>query len=557
MDNTNSYQRHLSALVKLMTAVTGSVANADTGVKVEVSQAAKVEVKEGGGGNWNPANARVFDVYMDNGGSQTSQLLDIFSCDDKAPRIGNKRTERDVELQNSGSGLRSEAFSNEFFDKMRNKRSRVGHRESVPSLTLPIVKVEPSPTPEQSTAAAGTPHQVGGGQYTNEQSGLGQTDKWPSQMESAFIAALRLIIKNGTSKFKIFDRNYGRNELISLFVQYHTHEIRTKKQISSHIQVWKKSISNKIAGNFAINDLDKEILQLIEEGAPQTNESVKLFYSTFEEIVSSIVMNEKNETSLDAAQRHPYLTPANSSGMNSVSQVAISSGYATAPPQAADSLQQPSTPATPLEYARSIYGNLKTYKCVPVKMQEQMTLKPGLKTPLQPVYGNNSQKDFSNPVLQSAKDLELQQRQLIEKLSHTQKSLKLPSVSPDLYIRNMQPTLQPSLYAPPSQGLTSAPLSHYPLAYHQYQQNVEQVPAGLVLSPHAYYQQPQVYVPVSVAHGRPSNCGHFQFARLPNNEYQQPRIQTSPPTSSPSSILSNDDHILRERGTSQVNHTQK
>lgn len=504
----------------------------------------KMEAKREGGdsGSWNPANTRVFDVYMDSGASQTSQLLDIFSCEDK--NVKGKRVGDDVELQNSGVGRRPEAFSGDFVAKLRNKRTKLDG--SGPSLTLPIAKKEPSPT-------------VSSGSLASEHIALGQTDKWPSQMESAFIAALRLIIKNGTSKFKIFDKNYGRNELISLFVQYHTNEIRTKKQISSHIQVWKKSISNKIASNFKINDLDREILRLIEEGAPQTTESVKLFYSTFEEIVSALVKNEKGELSSspsDSTQRHPYLTPASSSSVNTLY---ASSNAFTAQPLPPNSLQRSSTPATPLEYAKSIYGNLKTYKCVPVKVQEQMAMQPGTKTPLQPVYGNYSQKEFNNPVLQSAKDLELQQRQLIENLSYSQNQLKLPPVSPDLYMRNMQPTVhaqQPSLYRPSSRGLAAAPLSHYPMAYQQYQQTLEHVPAGMVLPPHAYHQQPQVYVPISVGHGRANN-GNFQFARLPINDLQQPRMQASSPSSSSSSASPNDDHIHREPGTNQVNQTKQ
>ncbi|QLL32894.1 hypothetical protein HG536_0D04160 [Torulaspora globosa] len=528
---------------------------ADAGSSSSGSCVGQMEVKQdpgvnaGDNSNWNPANTRVFDVYMDNGASQTSQLLDIFSCDDKnvKPETG-KRTAEEVELQNSGLGRRPQAFSGDFLEKLRNKRMKLDSKDFGSSLTLPMVKKEQSPTA------------VSNGTLASEHIALGQTDKWPSQMESAFIAALRLIIKNGTSKFKIFDKNYGRNELISLFVQYHTSEIRTKKQISSHIQVWKKSISNKIASNFKINDLDREILRLIEEGAPQTNESVKLFYSTFEEIISALVKNEKaelNSSPSDTTQRHPYLTPASSSSVNTLY---ASSNAFTAQPPPPDSLQRSSTPATPLEYAKSIYGNLKTYKCVPVKVQEQMTMQPGIKTPLQPVYGNYSQKDLNNPVLQSAKDLELQQRQLIENLSYTQNQLKLPPVSPDLYMRNMQPTVhppQPSLYRPSSRGLASAPLSHYPMAYHQYQQTMEHVPAGMVLSPHTYHQQPQVYVPVSVGHGRSNNCGNFQFARLPMNDLQQPRMQASSPSSSSSSASPNDDHIHRERGTNQVNQAKR
>lgn len=112
-------------------------------------------------------------------------------------------------------------------------------------------------------------------------------DKWPYRVESAFTSALRLIIKNGTSKIKIKNKNYGRNELISIYIKYHTGETRTKKQISSHIQVWKKSILNKLSTNVRLTPLDKEILELIERGPNQTEDALRLFYSVFEKIIEA------------------------------------------------------------------------------------------------------------------------------------------------------------------------------------------------------------------------------------------------------------------------------
>lgn len=111
-------------------------------------------------------------------------------------------------------------------------------------------------------------------------------DKWPYKVEKAFTAALRLIMKSGTSKIKVRNKNYGRNELISLYIRYHTGEVRTKKQISSHIQVWKKSILNKTS--MGLTQSDAIILNLIERGAEQTDESLKRFYSIFEFIIDSL-----------------------------------------------------------------------------------------------------------------------------------------------------------------------------------------------------------------------------------------------------------------------------
>ena len=117
-------------------------------------------------------------------------------------------------------------------------------------------------------------------------------DKWPHKVEKAFTDALRLIMKSGTSKIKVRNKNYGRNELISLYIRYETGEIRTKKQISSHIQVWKKSILSKASSNMRLTQLDGEILSLIEKGAEQTKESLERFYGTFEVIIDTLSKEE-------------------------------------------------------------------------------------------------------------------------------------------------------------------------------------------------------------------------------------------------------------------------
>lgn len=120
-------------------------------------------------------------------------------------------------------------------------------------------------------------------------------DKWPYGLEGAFTNALRLIIKNGTAKMKIRNRNYGRNELISMYIKYHTGETRTKKQISSHIQVWKKSIMNKVAMNHRLSPLEEEILHLIEYGPPNTVETVRVFHEVFEKIIDHLHLQKSDK----------------------------------------------------------------------------------------------------------------------------------------------------------------------------------------------------------------------------------------------------------------------
>lgn len=548
----------MAAVTDPTSSTTAVTAVTNAGAEISHNHNDDVSVKTGSntaGSSWNPARTRVFDVYMDNGTPQTSQLLDIFACEEKNGKKHQRAPSEDVELHNSGSGRSTRAFSSDVIENVKNKRLKLGTRESVLPLSLPSVK-SPYSAVENTNSSNGSGFATHS--FASEQMAFAQTDKWPTQMESAFLAALRLIIKNGTSKFKIHDKNYGRNELISLFVQYHTGEVRTKKQISSHIQVWKKSISNKISSNIKINELDQEILRLIEEGATQTNKSLKQFYSTFEEIIAALSKKEESDfhnSPSDRLQHYSYLTPATSASSSRLQQYTPTNALSPQPLQEAQ--LRANTPATPLDYAKSIYGNLKTYKCVPVKVQEVNMMPPGSKSQ-QRAYMGPSHNEATTSVLQSAKDLELQQRQLIENLSHAQTSVKLPPVSPDLYVRNMQGPYQPQqpMCGTPSQGLASAPISHYPMASHRFQHNVDHVPAGMVLPPHAYYQQPQVYVPISATHGPPSNGNNFQFSRMPMNDLQQPRMQISTPSSSSSSSSPKGGPVFGERGTGQINGTK-
>ncbi|CCK71514.1 uncharacterized protein KNAG_0H00990 [Huiozyma naganishii CBS 8797] len=119
-------------------------------------------------------------------------------------------------------------------------------------------------------------------------------EKWPSKVEEAFTSALKLIMKSGTAKIKIMNKNYGRNELISLYISYFTGEVRTKKQISSHIQVLKKSILSRKLSNMQVSPADMDLLRLIENGAEQTDEAVKRFHAVFDKIIEAY--SAKNNT---------------------------------------------------------------------------------------------------------------------------------------------------------------------------------------------------------------------------------------------------------------------
>ncbi|KAI8878192.1 TEA-domain-containing protein [Backusella circina FSU 941] len=64
---------------------------------------------------------------------------------------------------------------------------------------------------------------------------------WPPDVESAFIEALESIPKLGRRKILVNGKPCGRNELISDFIFRKTGKIRTRKQVSSHIQVLKNT----------------------------------------------------------------------------------------------------------------------------------------------------------------------------------------------------------------------------------------------------------------------------------------------------------------------------
>lgn len=213
-------------------------------------------------------------------------------------------------------------------------------------------------------------------------------DKWPANVERAFISALRLIIKSGTSKTKIGNRNYGRNELISLYIRFHTGEIRTKKQISSHIQVWKKSILNKLSGNITLTPLDSEVLNLIENGAEQNERSLNLFYTVFNEIIDAM-NNDKNYQKYKDTIMRPSRSNSNNTGrsdnnninMNNLNGINSNTIYYQQSPQQQQMLQ---VSGQPVMVQNQTINNPPTYsilQSVPV-MFVQDNLQPNILRPV-------------------------------------------------------------------------------------------------------------------------------------------------------------------------------
>lgn len=102
---------------------------------------------------------------------------------------------------------------------------------------------------------------------------------WSDEVEDAFKAALEMIPKAGLKKNRICDVALGRNQYISMYIEELTGEKRTAKQISSHIQTIYR------------NNKDKRLVDLIKNGAPNTEENHRRFYDVF-----SSIMKHSNNT---------------------------------------------------------------------------------------------------------------------------------------------------------------------------------------------------------------------------------------------------------------------
>ncbi|OBA19080.1 TEA-domain-containing protein [Metschnikowia bicuspidata var. bicuspidata NRRL YB-4993] len=106
-------------------------------------------------------------------------------------------------------------------------------------------------------------------------------DIWSSDVEAAFEEALAIVPKCGLTKIKIGGKCCGRNELIADFISAKTGKFRSRKQVSSHIQVVKNM---KLKG---------KLIRLINDGpefssAAEAEQNMK----RFEEVFSKININK-------------------------------------------------------------------------------------------------------------------------------------------------------------------------------------------------------------------------------------------------------------------------
>ncbi|CAG8483714.1 2735_t:CDS:2 [Paraglomus brasilianum] len=104
---------------------------------------------------------------------------------------------------------------------------------------------------------------------------------WPPELEEVFIAALKAIPNIGLRKPYVDGRPYGRNQLLADYIYSKMGVTRTHKQISSHIQVLKKSRA-----------WDAELMRLLGDA----NDAATMDADEYAAIVKRVVEMRKSVT---------------------------------------------------------------------------------------------------------------------------------------------------------------------------------------------------------------------------------------------------------------------
>uniref|UniRef100_A0A060TA66 ARAD1D16764p n=1 Tax=Blastobotrys adeninivorans TaxID=409370 RepID=A0A060TA66_BLAAD len=191
---------------------------------------------------------------------------------------------------------------------------------------------------------------------------------WSKDVEEAFMEALRKIPRVGRRKITIQGRPCGRNEIISDYIFKKTGKVRTRKQVSSHIQVLKHLLKD-----------DPEFMSLVAD-SPPGGASAKV------PVVSPIFSKNSAGASEQAARR---LEPSSAADMFLTSS----------PSRRADSVAQGGSPTGPVDPNSLCPANFCMWHAadpargLPQRIYSQL-IRPQFETPLRPKSFDNIAERF-------------------------------------------------------------------------------------------------------------------------------------------------------------------
>ncbi|KAK6461461.1 TEA/ATTS domain family-domain-containing protein [Scheffersomyces coipomensis] len=256
--------------------------------------------------NTNKKLPLIVDIALDDNGKQLYQVHESSKLVRKEmPRSTNfsatvTNTNLDSDLNNPESSIKQEYHddhdsenilktpSNKFLGTLSPNSSQSFNHQSIQDHHHHIGDIYSGYTSEENNQNSHSPDHSNRSSYLSASSSSAKAtatandnDIWSDDVEQAFEEVLRIIPKNGLNKIKISGRSCGRNELISDYIYTKTGKFRSRKQVSSHIQVI-KNLGQK-----------SDIIHLINKGP--TFESIEQqteCNKKFEEIFSKINLSK-------------------------------------------------------------------------------------------------------------------------------------------------------------------------------------------------------------------------------------------------------------------------